>query len=102
MSMSTTVVGFRPADEKFKKMKAILDSCLAADILPPKEVTDFFGDDCEDCAVDEEGVKIDLGYPKNQPGVTEWSDNNNEATGYQVDLRELDSTIKIIRFYNSW
>jgi hypothetical protein len=100
MSLSTTVVGFRPADEKFKKMKAILDSCLAADVSPPKKVKDFFGDMCEDCAVDSEGVKVDLTCSENQPGVTKWKDDYSE--GYQVDLRELDSTIKIIRFYNSW
>ena len=42
MSMSSSVVGFRPADDKWKKMKKIWDSCEEADVAIPKDVLDFF------------------------------------------------------------
>ncbi len=55
---------------------------------------------CED--PDEKGLKLDLtdygGKPKK--GVTDW-DDGNESTGYEIDLREIDPDIKIIRAFIS-
>lgn len=42
MSMSTHVVGFRPADEKWEQMKTIWLACTKAGIGAPEEVLDFF------------------------------------------------------------
>ena len=42
MSMSTSVVGFVPPDEEWKKMKAVWDACANADVETPNDVDDFF------------------------------------------------------------
>jgi hypothetical protein len=42
MSMSTHVKRIVPPDEQWKKMKAIYDSCEAAGIEAPDEVSDYF------------------------------------------------------------
>ncbi len=92
MSMSTYVVGFKPADAKWKKMKAIWDACNAADIYPPKEVEYFF----------------DGQYPSDSPGMTaniesavkEWFDEG--CSGYEVDVTKLPKDVTVIRFFNSW
>lgn len=41
MGMSTIVVGFAKPDAKWKSMKAIWDTCIAADIEPPADVRKF-------------------------------------------------------------
>lgn len=93
MSMSMRVVGFRPADDTFRRMKAAWDACKAAGVMPPKEVTAFFNGD----EPDDAGVEVPL---RRVAGVSEYKADMRE--GFEVDLRLLDPTIKIIRFYCSW
>lgn len=89
MGMSTHVVGFRPPDEKWEKMKAVWDASVEADVSIPREVKDFFeGED-----PDPKGVAIRI-------PVEEWQGDMQE--GVQVWLDELPPDIKVIRFYNSW
>ena len=57
MSMSAHVVGIRPPDEKWKKMKAVWDACTMANTSIPQEVRDFFG--CE--PPDKAGVVVEVG-----------------------------------------
>lgn len=94
MSMSTSVVGIKPPDEKWKKMKAIWDSCVAADVDPPNEVSEFFG--WED--PDNSGVLV---Y-KDKMGDAIQKYDDNYQSGYEVHIDKLPSDIKIIRFTNSW
>jgi hypothetical protein len=96
MGMSTHVIGFKPADEKFTKMLAVWDACLAVGLHPPEEVTEYFGT-AERREVDARGVTVSLSH---DPSVTRWRDGSSD--GYEVDMRKLDLDIKIIRFYNSW
>jgi hypothetical protein len=91
MSMSTHVVGFRPADEKWKTMKAIWDACEDAGVQIPKEVEKFFGYETPD----DSGMDVDLGN-----ALTEWSDESRE--GYELDVTKIPKDLTIIRFYNSW
>lgn len=92
MSMSTHVVGFKPADSKWKQMKAIWDACDKAKVSVPKEVLNFF-----------EGV-----YPDDQPGmevkindaVVEY--NAEARNGYDIDITKLPKDVKIVRVYNAW
>jgi hypothetical protein len=94
MSMSTHVVGIKPPDEKWKKMKAVYDACEAAGVSPPPEVGGFFGHE----APDKLGVMVsqkDLGN-----ALREWRDDT--CMGYEVDLTKLTPDIKVLRFYNSW
>lgn len=89
MSMSTHIIGIKPPDERWKKMKAIWDACKEAGISVPREVSDFF----DNCAPDPAGVVVELtGRP--------W--RGNAADGFEIDLPELDPDIRTIRFYNSY
>lgn len=93
MSMSTSVSGFRPPDEKWKKMKAIWDSCEKADIAVPDEVENFF----DGGPPDDLGVEIDLEHLDccNPYG-------SDDGGGFEVKISKLPKDIKIIRFCNSW
>ncbi len=92
MGMSTNVIGFRPPDEKWKKMKAVWDACLAADTDIPEDVNTFFNGD----PPDERGVEVEL----TGPCCAEWSDDYRQ--GYEIDVTKLPEGLAIIRFYNSW
>jgi len=89
--MSTNVVAFRPADEKWKQMKAVYDACDKAGVSIPEEVDDFFNGE----PPDEAGVEVAIAH-----AMQEWNDDGGE--GYEVDISKLPKDIKIIRFYNSW
>ena len=94
MGMSTSIVGIKPPDEKFRKMKAIWDACDAADIEVPDEVYDYFNGETPD----DEGVRVDIAKDKNAVfGIGEWAQG-----GYIVYLDRLPKDVKIIRFTNSW
>lgn len=90
MGMGINIIGFKPPDKKWLKMKAIWDLCKEAFIDPPEEVEEFF--DYED--PDKAGVLINL---KNTPAVEEWSADMKD--GFQVDLKKLPEGIKFIRFF---
>jgi len=89
MSMSTHVIGFAPPDDKWKQMKAIWDACEAANVAPPKEVSEFFNGETPD----EGGVEVELSFRK-------WEDSYR--VGLEIDISALPAHVKTIRFYNSW
>jgi hypothetical protein len=95
MSMTTTVRGFRPPDEKWKKMKAVWDSCQKAGIEVPDDVQAFFNW----VDPDPRGVETDLTAGKS-PAAKEWGDSDSQ--GYEVDLSRLPKGLTFIRFCNSW
>ena len=88
MSMSTHVVGFRPPDEKWQKMKAIWDACMEADVCVPDIVSDFFEGE-----PDENGMMVSL-------PTTDWQDD--ACQGKDLNVSDIPDSITIIRFYNSW
>lgn len=89
MSMSTHVIGIKPPDDLWVRMKAAWDACLAAGVAMPDGVEEFFNDEDPDPA----GVLVEVPTRK-------WSDNSRE--GVEVDLADLPAHIKTIRFYNAW
>lgn len=93
MGMSTHVVGFKPPDDKFKKMKAAWDACRAAGIEPPEEVYDFFGGESPDA----NGVVVEI---EKHACCSKWSEDMQD--GYEIDVSKLPKDVKIVRFYNSW
>lgn len=93
MGMSTHVIGFKPPDKDWKRMKQVWDSCTAAGIDPPKEVLDFF----EGAPPDDAGVEVDL---EGAGVIKEWSDDS--CAGYDVDVAKLPPDVKVVRFYNAW
>ena len=92
MGMNTHVVGIKPPNEKWKKMKEVWDACESAEIEPPKEVYDFF----EGEGPDEKGVRVNL----NKQCCSKFKADCQE--GLEIDLTKISSDIKIVRFYNSW
>ncbi len=93
MSMSTHVVGIRPATEEFKKMKDVWNACMAAGVPIPDVVLTFFTD-----ARQNDGrlaTVLDA-----HECVTKWAEGAN--AGLEVDLEKLPKGTKILRFYNSW
>jgi len=91
MSMSTTVYGIVPPDEKFKQMKKIYDDCKDADIEPPEAVSEFF--DWE--TPDDAGMTVSLDDVE-----SEYSDEY--SSGIEIELSKLDPKIKTLRFVNGW
>lgn len=89
MGMSTHVIGFKPPDEKWKKMKAIWDSCETAGVSCPDEVDEYFNGEPPDSA----GVEVEI-------KSCEWSDECRE--GFEIKLDELPKDVKTVRFYNSY
>lgn len=93
MGMSTYVVGIKPPDEKWKKMKAAWDACASAGVPIPKKVDDFFGGE----PPDERGVVVEI---EETQAVTKY--HINTSSGFEVDISKLPADVKIIRFCNSW
>ena len=93
MGMSTHVVGIVPPDAEWKKMKAVWDSCAAAEIDIPEKVSAFFNGE----EPDESGVIVALHL---SPATSRWSDDSRD--GFEVDIEKLPKHVKRIRFYNSY
>ena len=93
MGMSTHVVGFRPADEEWKRMKAAYDSCVAAKVGIPDAVYNFFDGESPG---DKPGMEVDI-----RQAVMEWSDGISRQ-GYEIDLSKLPANVKVLRLYNSY
>lgn len=89
MSMSISVTGFRPPDEKWKKMKTIWDACDKAGVRVPTAVTRFFGGNSPDDA----GVEVDL-------DGTACCNNYREEMeqGFEIEVAKLPKDVKVIRF----
>jgi hypothetical protein len=92
MGMSTRVVGFQPADERWKQMKLIWDTCEAAGLIAPNAVYEFFGDEPPG---DKPGRVVDL-----EAVLVPWRDEGSE--GFQLEVSQIPPNVKVIRFYNSW
>jgi hypothetical protein len=93
MGMSTFVIGIKPPDDKWKKMKAARDSCIVADIPIPDEIDDFFQGE----EPDEKGVLV---YLKEDKCCSLHCKEGEK--GYEIDLSKLPNDIKILRFVNSY
>jgi hypothetical protein len=91
MGMSTHVIGFRPPDEKWRKMKAVWDACADAGTSPPKEVSEFF----QWTTPDPRGVEVDL-----RACSTKFNDDSRD--GIEIDVNKLPKDVTIIRFYNAF
>ncbi len=100
MSSSLHVVGFKPPDDKWRKMKAVYDACKKAGICAPITVTEFFAAE----EPDDAGVTVEM--------ATDYSDRNRHASvteyranmvnGFDVDLSKLPKDVTIVRFYVSY
>jgi hypothetical protein len=92
MSESVHVVGFKPPDDKWKKMKAVWDACKKANIDVPDDVLSFF----EYVEPDPLGVEIDL-------EKTNAAEKYNEEMkwGWEINVAKLPKDVTVLRFYVS-
>ena len=86
MSMSLHICGVTPPDDEFYQMKAVWDSCTAADIDVPEKVLEYF----DWKSPDERGINRVI-----TDGITQYSDKYE--SGYDVELSRLDPNIRFIR-----
>lgn len=93
MGMSMHVVGFKPADDKFKKMKAVWDACKQAGISLPTEAVQFFDGN----PPDERGVRVDI-----RDSDCAWDYESQSCRGFEVDVKKLPKDVTIIRFIVSY
>lgn len=96
MSLSTHVSGIKPADEKFKQMKAVWDACIAARVKIPEDVNKFFGGEDPD----EHGVVVSS--KELTDAIIPLSSQQFQTKGFIVDIRLLPPDVKLIKFENSW
>ena len=96
MSMSTSVIGFKPPDETWRKMKCVFDACRQADMTPPQEVLDYF----DGKPPDESGVEIGMNTLRECGAVKTF--NAEMMNGLEVDLTKLPKDVKILRFVNHY
>ena len=90
MGMSTSAVGFKPADEKWNSMKAVWEACEKAGTAIPEEVEDYFeGEPPED----KPGMEVDLG-----DSCQEWQGESSD--GYEIDITKLPEGVRFIRVIN--
>jgi len=92
MSESVHVVGFKPPDDKWKKMKAVWDACKKANITPPEDVLDFF----EHIEPDPLGVKVELEETSAAEEYTE-----EMKWGWEINVAKLPKDVTVLRFYVS-
>lgn len=91
--MFSYVKGIKPPDDKWKRMKAVYDSCDLAGIDVPEEVSEYFGWE----EPDNKGVVVDL--DKHDCCKKYKADMQD---GFEIDLTKLPKDITIIRFVNSY
>ena len=100
MRVALYVVGFRPPDAEWQRMKAAYDACEAAKVDPPKEIQEFFNYEKPDAA----GVEVKLGNDcdskSRHVSVGDFSENGYQ--GFTVDLAKLPDGLRYIRFYVSY
>lgn len=97
MGMSTHVVGFKPPDEKWERLRAVWDAYAAAGVRPPAEVGRFFQGESPDA----HGVEVTTEQSLEECGALhEWADFSRE--GYEINVSKLPSDVTVIRFYNSY
>lgn len=89
--MSTHVVGFKPPDGTWFKMRTVYYACKDAGIKIPAEVQEFFGDEAPDPA----GVEVDLSHC-----ILPYQDDMKD--GYELDLSRVPEHVTTIRFWNSY
>ena len=96
MSMNTHVLGIKQPDETWKKMMAVYESCILANVPVPESVLIYF----EYKKPTSEGALVDL---DKATFVVKWS--AEMENGFVIDLKALQKEhpgITHIRFYNSY
>lgn len=95
---SVRVVGIRPPDTKWKKMKAIWDACLDAGIEVPSEVEEFFGGQ----GPHQEGIVVEIEKEvcyNDDEFMTLGLRNGTEGNYYLIDLDSIPDNITHLKVW---
>lgn len=91
MSVSIYIHGMTAPDEKFNKLKAVYNACIAAGLEIPYEVESYFdGEDPNE--LEGADVDIDCAIIKGQ---------KYHGSDFTVEIAKLPECVKFIRFYMS-
>lgn len=96
------VVGIKPPDKTWTKMKAAFDACMEAEVPVPKDVDKFF----EGERPDEKGVVVGLSAftrgrsRDDHPCLSDFSDYG--SAGYEIDLAKVPDGVKVLRVFVSY
>ena len=93
MSMYTHVIGIKPPNEKWQKMKDAYDACMAAGVPVPNNVMDFFDHEPPDSL----GVRVEI---EKLPCTSKYSADMKD--GFEIDIKKLPPDVTVIRFYNAY
>jgi hypothetical protein len=99
MSISTHVIGQRTKDKDFEKYFNILKACKDADIRPPKEVIEYFGDECLDYTDPDYIAELALEVDLDSVIKTKNADGSND---YIIDIASLPKSVVSIIFRIAW
>lgn len=83
MSRSISIVGFKPADDTWNKMKAVWKACDTAKVEIPSEVLEFFA---YEEPGDRLGMEVDITHS--------WIKRQG---GYDIDVATIPNDVKTIR-----
>ncbi|USN53944.1 MAG: hypothetical protein H6760_02125 [Candidatus Nomurabacteria bacterium] len=84
------VHGIRVPDERWRKMKAVHDSCETAGVQLPEEVEIYF----DGHEPDPSGILTDLA----DPIVTKWErEEDDDQEGIEIDLTQLPEGVTKLR-----
>ena len=86
MGLTINIVGIKPANKKWKEMKAVYDTCVTANIPIPEEVVDFF----------EGEIPLDDGMEVPLVSHMEYGDTEDY---YTIDLEGLPKGVTSIRVW---
>lgn len=89
MSTSIHVIGFKPPDKIWENMKKIWFACEEAGVGVPEEVAKYFNYE----KPDPFGVEVQI-------PVREWF--REGGSGYELDMKDIPTDVKTIRFYMAW
>lgn len=92
MGATMHVDGIREPDDRWREMKTVYDSCVAAGVPVPSQVRDFFDHEPPDPA----GIRVDLSSGK-EPITREW--NTDTQQGFELSVEDLPANITKLRFY---
>lgn len=91
MGMTTDIVFLREADEFHKLKVDVLNACEKAGVAAPDEIEKYFLYESNTDAALE--IQVDT-------SKYEWEDD--DSSGFEIDIRELPEGVKKIRFFNSY
>ncbi len=96
MGMTTSVIGYKQADEKWHKLKAVWDSCKELNLTIPREVLEYFN---HEYPHDKPGMKVDI---QDTDCCFKYSNSDYPEDGFEIHVAKIPKNVDIIRFVNSY